>query len=625
MLQDLPQSPQEEAAPPAEDTAVAVFRNIFATATRGELGIIDLISVIDLLRSANNLPLMVELYRVWLANTASPLADRVWFDLAGTLSALGRYPEAEQAYRQVLELDPGNHIAAFAIGLELERQKRPQDAVQYMRDLPSRFDTTTPEGRSLTCQVLNNLGRLLDEADHFPEALQVLERSLRLNPHQPPVISTLVTIRQYTCTWPIFEPVGAVTSDDLVLTTSALSALSAFNDPNLQLHAARQFLESRFNVTKDQDLPRLSPPEGYRHDKLRIGYLSSDFRWHALSLLIVEMLELHDRSRVEIYGFCWTNEEQTEFRYRVIGAMNHYIQIGGLDDAAAARCIREHEIDVLVDLHGLATNTRPGILSHRPAPIQATYLGFPGSTGHPAIDYVIADDYVLPPELQPHFTEKPLHLPTVFQVSDRKRPVAPRPSRESCGLPEDAFVFCSFCNTHKITEEMFTVWMSILRRSPGSVFWLLADNKWAEENMIRRAGEQGVERSRLIFTWRVMPHEYLARYQVADLFLDTFPFNGGTTANDALWMGLPILTCSGRTFASRMAGSLLRAAGLPELITTSFEDYEEKAVALAADRAKTASLRRFLEENRATSPLFDIPRIVRDIEDVLIRKGSELC
>jgi len=430
------------------------------------------------------------------------------------------------------------------------------------------------------------------------------------------VVGERIRLRQYLCAWPIEDAVAGLAEGALAEGIKSFSCLGAYDDPELQLAAARRFLEHPFHL--QTWLPPLSERRNYRHGKLRIGYMSSDFRWHAVSLLTAELLELHDRSRVEVFGFCWTQEEHSSMRLRMIQAMDHCIPIGHLGDEDAARLIRSMEIDVLVDLHGLATKARPNILAHRPAPIQVTYLGYPGSTGHPDIDYVIADDYLIPDKLEDCYSEKPIRLPTVFQVSDRKRVSSLRPSRESCGLPADAFVFCSFSNTHKITHEVFSAWMSILRRCPDSVLWLLADNRWAEESMLRHAGSQGVPPSRLIFSGRVLPEDYLARYQVADLFLDTFPFNAGTTANDALWMGLPILTRSGRTFASRMAGSLLRAAGLPELIAASVADYEEKAVGLAHDPAKARGLRRFLEESRSTSLLFDMPRITREIEDAFI-------
>jgi len=294
--------------------------------------------------------------------------------------------------------------------------------------------------------------------------------------------------------------------------------------------------------------------------------------------------------------------------------MDHFERIHGLSDADAAALIRRHEIDILVDLQGQTLGARANMLAWRPAPIQITYLGLPATTGLPFIDHVIADRFLIPESAQPFYSERPLYLPDVYQVSDRQRQSSPAPTRQSCGLPDGAFVFCSFNNNYKYTPEMFGVWMDILRRVPGSVLWLLADNPWAQENLRREALVRGVSDDRLVFAPRALPPDYLARYAVADLFLDAYPFNGGTTANDALWMGLPVLTRAGQTFASRMAGALLTAAGLPELVTDNPQAYADKAVALAMSGADCRHLREQLRRVRAEGALFDTPRFVRNLE-----------
>jgi predicted O-linked N-acetylglucosamine transferase (SPINDLY family) len=246
--------------------------------------------------------------------------------------------------------------------------------------------------------------------------------------------------------------------------------------------------------------------------------------------------------------------------------------------------------------------------------VQVGYLGLPGTSALPGVDWIIADRFVLPEAMQPYYTERPIYLPHCYQVSDRQREVAPRPERSRYGLPDDAFVFCSFNNNFKFTEGVFDAWMRILAQVPGSVLWLLADNDTARDNMLRRADAAGIARERLVFAPRVAPPEYLARFQCADLVLDTFPYNAGTTASDALWMGTPILTLSGRSYISRMAGSLLTAVGLPDLITESLADYERLAVALGRTPARVASYKRYLAERGRDSPLFDLPQIVHDLE-----------
>jgi predicted O-linked N-acetylglucosamine transferase (SPINDLY family) len=312
-----------------------------------------------------------------------------------------------------------------------------------------------------------------------------------------------------------------------------------------------------------------------------IAYCSSDFCLHPVAMLTAELFEQHDRERFEVFGFDWSREDGSALRQRIVGAMDHFERIHGLDDEAAARLIASREIDILVDLQGQTLGARANMLAYRPAPIQITWLGLPATTGLPFIDHVIADRFLIPEDAQRFYTERALYLPDVYQCSDRQRVHSPAPSRADCGLPEGAFVFCSFNNNYKITPVVFDAWMQILRRVPGSVLWLLADNPWAQHNLQREARARGVDAERLVFAGRALPPDYLARYAVADLFLDCTPFNGGTTANDALWMGLPVLTCAGQTFASRMAGALLTAARLPELITTDLGAYTERAVQLA--------------------------------------------
>jgi predicted O-linked N-acetylglucosamine transferase (SPINDLY family) len=392
--------------------------------------------------------------------------------------------------------------------------------------------------------------------------------------------------------------------------TSALAMMNVSDDPAQQLEAALRFVDKKVM----SNVPKLANPKGYGHTKLRIAYVSSDFSLHPVSMLTAQLYELHDREHFEVYGYCWSPEDGSGLRQRVIGAMDHFTRIDKMSDEAAAKLIREDEIDILVDLQGQTAGARANLLAYRPAPIQITYLGLPATTGLPSIDYVIADRFLIPESAAPFYSEKPLYMPDVYQVSDRNRPVGPVPTRGNCGLPANGFVFCSLNNNYKYTPEMFAVWMRILHRTPGSVLLLLSDNPWAEANLVREAQEQGIEKNRLVFAARALPPDYLARYAVIDLFLDTFPFNAGTTANDALWMGLPVLTYTGRSFASRMAGALLTAAKMDELITYNLVDYEEKAVALAANPQDCKRLRDHLAVVHESGALFDTPLFVRNLE-----------
>nr|WP_315401846.1 tetratricopeptide repeat protein [uncultured Duganella sp.] len=587
---------------------------VMALAARGALSIGDLFGAAAVLQESGQLPAAIGLYRAWIAHTPSPLMHAACFNLAVVLSNAGDDAGAEAVLRQAIAHHPGFVEARLNLGTLLERTGRPDEALAMWGTILT--DTVQPDIKTnptLHVQTLNNLGRLLEIRKRYPEAEQMLALSLGVDPQQANVMTHWVHLRQKQCEWPVYSGLEHISVGTMIDGTSALAMLSASADPAQQLAAARRFVNEKVNAA----VAPLTGAHGYGHARLRIGYLSSDFCSHAVSILTAELYELHDRAKFEVYAFSWSREDGSPIRARVVKAMDHYIRIDGLTDEQAARTIRAHEIDILVDLHGLTLGARPNILAFRPAPVQLTYLGFPGSTGLPGVDYVLADEFLITPEMTADFTEKPLYLPDTFQINDRQRAIAAKPTRASVNLPQDAFVFCSFNNNFKFTPEMFATWMNILRRVPNSVLWLVADYPEVRENLFRHAEQAGIDRNRLLFNTRAVPAEYLARYQLADLFLDTFPFNAGTTASDALWAGLPLLTCAGRTFASRMAGSLLRAVDLPQLITYNFADYEEKAVALANEPHRIAAMKRQLVANRMTCALFDTPRFVRNLETVL--------
>ncbi len=585
----------------------------FTHAATGKMSLMDLIGAAERWAGQPGNEKLIALYRMWLANTVSPLAYAANFNLGSLLSAEKDFLGAERAYRKALEQNPLFPQAMVNLGTALEQQGRISEALDQWRTVVKKINPKKGDGKAYFLHAINNLGRLLEMEKKFEEAEEVLTKSLLTDPDQPNVITHWVHLRQKQCKWPAYSSIKGVTVEALIEHTSTLAMLSASGDPQMQLDAARRFVKAKVDTT----LPHLCNKEGYAHDKLRIGYLSSDFCSHAVSILTAELYELHDRDKVDVYGFCWSREDGSPLRARVVNALDNYIRIGDMSDEQAARCILSHEIDILIDLQGLTSGARPNILMYRPAPLQVTYLGFPGPTALPEIDYVIADTFVFPAALKPYFTEKPLYMPNSFQINDRQRAISSKPTRAACHLPEDAFVFCSFNNNFKFTAEVFAVWMNILKAVPDSVLWLVSDHDIVRTNLWHAAEKQGVARERVIFADRVPPDQYLARYQVADLFLDTFTFNAGTTASDALWAGLPLLTYAGRTFASRMAGSLLHAVGLPQLITTEIEDYQRKAIELAKDRPQIEAMKRQLEENRLTCSLFDSPQFVRDLESVL--------
>ena len=453
---------------------------------------------------------------------------------------------------------------------------------------------------------------------NFHEALSMINASIKLDPNQEDIISVigaLLFARNNMCIWPIIQPFKNYKRSDMLHYSNLITLLALSDDPALQLSSTQSRIERKYNFAFKQ----LAPVGRYNHDKIRIGYLSSDFRLHAVSILMVGLFEHHNQDKFETYGFCWSRDDGSSLRRRVISAMAHFISIKDMNDTQAAEAILANEIDILIDLNGLSKGCRPQILAHRPAPLQITYLGVPGTTGMPWIDYIIADRYIIPEESAQYFTEKPLYMPHCFQVSDNKREVASKSSRADYFLPEDVFVFCCFNNNYKFTHEIFEIWMRILKNVPNSVLWLLSDNIWAHDNLINFAKKHGIKKERLVFASRVEPSEYLARYQLADLFLDTFPFNGGTTANDALFMGLPLLTLSGRSFASRYAGSLLTNLGLQDLITFNCNEYEKKAILLATNKQFLKQIKDKLKEYKHTSPVFNTTEFVKSYEQELLR------
>jgi predicted O-linked N-acetylglucosamine transferase (SPINDLY family) len=600
-------------APAAVDIAASADSAEHAQARSGTMPLTWVMDRAQLLAQQGRQREAAALYRVWIEHTQSAHHHVACFNWGTLLAGLNDHAGAEAAYRQALAYQPALLQAALNLGHELERQGRPDEALATWHNVVER-NAPTAATLDLVLHALNNRARLLETLKRYDEAEAEMVNSLALKADQPAVIQHYVHIRQKQCAWPVYQPVGELTQHQLMFNTSALATLSASDDPMQQLLAAHKFAHERIGAPAPVARPARTRTDG----KLRIAYLSGDLCLHAVGLLTVELLELHDKARVETWGFCWSRNDGSALQARIRQALDHHVPIGALDDAAAAQLIAQHEIDVVIDLQGLTNGARPGILARKPAPVQVSYLGLPATSGIPGVTHILADRYVLPEAMQPYYTEQPIYLPHCYQSSDRQREVGPLPTRAQYGLPDDAFVYCSFNNNFKFGHEVFASWMRTLKAVPNSVLWLLADNRWAQEHMLQEADAHGVARERLVFAPRVMPPEYLARMQLVDLFLDTFPYNAGTTANDVLWMGTPLLTRSGRSYISRMAGSLLTAVGLPDLITDSPEDYEARAIQLGRQPQRVASYKRYLREHGRQSPLFDMPAFVRHYEDALL-------
>ncbi|MBL8325146.1 MAG: acetylglucosamine transferase, partial [Rubrivivax sp.] len=519
---------------------------------------------VQVLAAAGRLADAAAAYGAWVAHHAdSPLWLVACFNWGTSLSAAGDEAGAEQAYRLALQRAPGFAPALLNLGHLHERRGEADDALACWRRVHAgAADEVALEHR---LHALNNGARLLENLKRLPEAEALMRASLELDAAQPDVVQHYVHVRQKQCAWPAEQPVGELTAYQLLTGTSLLASMGLTDDPALQLLAAQRFVHEKVPRPPSK-VPLWRQLAVRREGRIKVAYVSGDLHMHAVGLLTAELYELHDRARFEVFAFDWTPPSQQPLRQRLVRAFDHHVPLIGVDDATAARRIAEAGIDVLVDLQALTSGARPAILGMRPAPVQVSYLGLPGTSALPGVDWMLADRYVVPPELARYCSERPIYLPHVYQVSDRRREVAAAPSRARYGLPEDAFVYCSFNNNHKFTPQMFGAWMRILGAVPGSVLWLLADNDTARANMVHAALAAGIAPERLVFAPRVSPAEYLSRFTLADLVLDTFPFNAGTTASDALWMGVPILTLSGRTYISRMAGSLLTAVGLPDLI-----------------------------------------------------------
>jgi predicted O-linked N-acetylglucosamine transferase (SPINDLY family) len=603
-------------APAAQDRLPAAIRD-------GSASLQQVMDEAQRLLAAGTPKAAASVYESWLARTQQPLRHLACFNWGTLLSAQGDDAGAEAAYRRALAVDTNFAPALLNLGHLMERRGQADGEGGALATWARVIEAEPAASLEHRLHALNNSARLLEQLRRYPEAEARMAQSLALKAAQPDVIQHYVHIRQKQCAWPHDAPVGEVTPNQFLTGTSLLAMMGLSDDPALQLLAAQRFVHDK--VLKTTPVPavplflRTPAPTG----RIRVAYLSGDLHMHAVGLLTPELFELHDRSRFEVSAFCWTPESATPQRQRILKAFDRVVRIGGVDDATAAKQIALSGIDVLVDLQGLTAGARPAILVQRPAPVQVSYLGLPGTSAVPGVDWMMVDDYTMPVALEPFCTERPLRLPGCYQVSDRQREVAPIPDkaagRARYGLPADAFVFCSFNNNHKFTAEVFASWMRIVAAVPGSVLWLLADNDTARAHMLACAAAHGVAAERLVFAPRVAPGEYLARFTLADLMLDTFPFNAGTTASDALWMGLPIVTRSGRTVISRMAGSLLTAVGLPDLITETPAEYERLAIALGRNPARVASHRRYLADHGRASPLFDVPRVVRDIEDAFER------
>jgi len=528
----------------------------------------------------------------------------VWSNRGYTLNRMMRHAEALASCDKALAIDPRHAEAWTNRGTALEFLYRFDEALTcHERALSLR--PTLAQAFFSRGNVLRALGRLA-------EALESFDAALGLEPSSATFQFNRELLQLETCNWTGAEKFAQRIRDLVIAGEGGMqpfACISYLSDPAIQLRCARNF-------TKQMQLDRAAPMRGVpkRGPKLKIAYLSADFRNHAVARTIVELLELHDRTRFEAIGVSFGPDDGSELRSRLVRSFDEFHDVRSQSDQAAAAALNDREIDIAVDLMGYTSHGRPGILARRPAPIQVNYLGYPGTMGAGFIDYVLADKFVLPFEEQPFYDEKIVHMPDCYQPNDSKRKISVVPSRREAGLPEDAFVFCCFNNNYKMAAPVFDVWMQLLRSVAHGVLWLFARHEIVKDNLRREATLRGIDPSRVVFMEELPHDEYLARHALADLFLDTVPYNAHATGSNALWTGLPVVTCRGDTLAGRVGTSLLHAAGSPELVTDNLEDYESLARKLATDRALLQAIRRKLQENRGTCPLFDTDRFRRHLE-----------
>jgi predicted O-linked N-acetylglucosamine transferase (SPINDLY family) len=538
----------------------------------------------------------------------APNNPEAWLNYGKAFSDLNAYEEALSIYDKALIINPGYAEAFLNKGATLKELKRYEEAI-VCAESALRINPNLAEGWV-------NKGVALKEFKRYEEVISHYERALSLKSEIDWLNGELLHTKMKICRWSGF-------TDNLENITNRLMANEKIANPFpllaltdgvlLQRKCAEIYAQEKYPFN-----PALGPitkTKRLQGEKIRIGYFSADFHNHATGYLMAELFELHDKQKFEIFGFSFGPIKNDEMRQRLEKSFNQFIEVGDKADVEISQLSRDLNIDIAVDLKGFTQDARMGIFSYRAAPIQVNYLGYPGTLGADYMDYIIADETLIPDHLQLGYSEKVVYLPDSYQANDSKRVIADKKfTRQELGLPETGFVFSSFNNNYKILPAIFDSWMRILNAVEGSVLWLFEDNNLATESLKNEAEKRGIDSNRLVFAKRMSLPEHLARHQQADLFLDTFPYNAHTTASDALWAGLPIITLMGESFASRVAASLLYAINLPELVTTSQAEYELLAIELATNPLKLNSIKQKLTKNRLTTPLFNAQLFTKNLE-----------
>jgi predicted O-linked N-acetylglucosamine transferase (SPINDLY family) len=574
------------------------------------------------------------------ALSGKPNHGPLWFNRGIAAIEIGMPDEALRCFDRVLAIEPKWNEALYCRANALIRLGRQEEALTWLERFlalsPGHVDALVARGvaeaalgrleaaaSSCDCALavdpdclnaLFNRGDILALLGRYEDAAAALEKVLALDPSRRHARGNLIHCRLMSCDWREFEE-----SKDLFAAAAkpGMPPIQPFIATLLSRKPAEQLICAQTWAAAECPKAPQSFWQGerYGHDRIRVAYLSSDFKFHATAVLMAGVFEHHDKARFETFALSYGEDDRSETRERLRSGFDHFIDVRDRSEAEIASLIREKEIDIAVDLKGYTEGSRNRILGFRPAPLQVQFVGYPGTLGTSYIDYLLADRTVIPEADRAHYSEHIVYLPDTYQPNDSRRIRPERiPDRAQAGLPQEGFVFCSFNNVFKFTPEVFAVWMRLLGAIEGSVLWLLDDNPAASRSLREKAERACISSSRLVFAPRADYASHLARQCLADLFLDTLPYNAHTTASDALWMGLPLLTCMGETFAGRVAASLLNAIGLPELITRTLGDYEALALRLARDPAELAQVKAKLKANRDTAPLFDTARFTRHLE-----------